>query len=46
MEGGGGDPPDVTIEELFEKTDEAYRVLRRLIEICCSELEAEPRGAH
>jgi hypothetical protein len=48
---GGGDPPDLTAEKFFEKTDVAYRLLRGLVEQCCRELENElskraPRFPH
>ena len=38
---GGGDPPDLTVDEFFEKTDSAYVLLRGLVEQCCRELENE-----
>ncbi len=41
---GGGDPTPVTIEELFEHTDEAYRLLRTLISRSCSRLERHVRA--
>jgi hypothetical protein len=36
-----GDPPDVTVDQLFERTDAAYRLLRSLVEQCCADMEAE-----
>ncbi len=38
---GGGDPPDLTVDEFFEKTDSAYVLLRGVVEECCREMEHE-----
>lgn len=36
---GGGDPPDLTLQEMFERTDEGYRLLWALVDACCAEVE-------
>jgi hypothetical protein len=38
---GGGDPPDLTIQEFFDRTISAYGLLRDLVRQCCDDLEAE-----
>jgi hypothetical protein len=42
---GGGDPPRVTIEELFEHADEAYKGIRKLLSLSCGRLEQTLRAA-